>query len=60
MSAHMSVSTYTCRVGPVRVNPAVNRAELWLAPFRQLHDSGLPIAEARRQADARLGSGTGN
>jgi hypothetical protein len=39
--------------------PEVNRAELWLALFRQLHDSGLPIAEARRQADAQLGFSTG-
>jgi hypothetical protein len=48
------------RVGPVRVNPAVNRAGLWLALFRQLHDSGLPVAEARRRAGARLGFSTGS
>jgi hypothetical protein len=42
------------------VNPAVNRAELWLALFRQLHDSGLPIAGARRQVGARLGFSTGS
>lgn len=36
----------------------INRAELWLATFRRIHDSGVPLAEARRLADERLGFGT--
>lgn len=33
----------------------INRAELWLACFRRLHDAGVPLAEARRLADQQLG-----
>jgi hypothetical protein len=33
----------------------INRAELWLAYFRQLTDQGQPIAAARRLADERFG-----
>ena len=36
----------------------VNRAELWLAYFRQLTDRGQPIATARLLADERFGFGT--
>jgi len=31
------------------------RPDLWLALFRLLHDSGIPLAEARRQADEQAG-----
>ena len=35
--------------------PHLNRAELWLAAFRRLQDSGRTLAEARRIADEQCG-----
>ena len=43
-----------------RLRPPMVRAGLWLALFRQLHESGLPVAGARRQAGARLDFSTGS
>lgn len=33
----------------------LNPIELWLATFRRIHDSGVPLAEARKLADEQLG-----
>lgn len=33
----------------------LNSIELWLVTFRRIHDSGVPLAEARKLADEQLG-----
>ena len=50
-------TTVTTAEMPMPDLAGINRASLWLATLRRIHDSGVPLAEARRLADQQLGFG---